>query len=120
MRELNKVGIVGVHDAGVNADGIELYKRLVATDDWSVRVYAMIDCMAGHNHFCPDEAEEISFDKTGNKLAVRSVKLFAGKFYLTEVLLHYSSPWLGLAWLIFHSAGEDLPKFLRRSLGKLG
>jgi len=75
MRELHRVGLVGVHDAGVAPDDIELFKTLSATEDWTLRVYAMLECRE-RNTFCPDDAAKARFES--DMLTVRSVKLFAG------------------------------------------
>ncbi|RYO96199.1 hypothetical protein DL763_003326 [Monosporascus cannonballus] len=40
MSKLNEVGLVGIHDAGVSPENLELYKSLARSDDWTVRVYA--------------------------------------------------------------------------------
>ena len=75
MRELNKVGIVGMHDAGVLPDDIAMFEEASEDEkDWTVRVYAMIECRA-RNTFCPDDAVKIAQDS--GMLSVRSVKLFA-------------------------------------------
>ncbi|KAK3331907.1 amidohydrolase 3 [Cercophora scortea] len=75
MKELHKVGLVGMHDAGVFPDDIKLYDVLSRTDDdWTLRVYAMIECKE-RNTFCPDDAVRISHDR--GMLSVRGVKLFA-------------------------------------------
>jgi predicted amidohydrolase YtcJ len=75
MTELNRVGIVGVHDAGVIPSQIEMYKSLSKTEDWTVRVYAMLECEQ-RNTFCPEHARLFTTDD--GSLSVRSVKLFAG------------------------------------------
>jgi predicted amidohydrolase YtcJ len=77
MRRLNEHGLVGMHDAGVNAGNLDLFKELAGSEDWTVRVYAMAeyyDC----NAFCPNPVERYS-DKNGF-LSIQSVKLFAGEF----------------------------------------
>ncbi|KAL2016392.1 hypothetical protein VTK56DRAFT_3814 [Thermocarpiscus australiensis] len=74
MRELHKVGLVGMHDAGVVPQDIALYEEMSRTEDWTLRVYAMIECME-RNTFCPDEAVKV--DREDGMLSVRSVKLFA-------------------------------------------
>jgi predicted amidohydrolase YtcJ len=81
MTELNKVGLVGMHDAGVTPKELTLYESLADGDNWTVRVYAMTECEQ-RNTFCPGEARMISRDD--GLLSVRSVKLFAGKFYLYD------------------------------------
>ncbi|KAF2876063.1 amidohydrolase family-domain-containing protein [Massariosphaeria phaeospora] len=73
MWELNKLGVVGIHDAGVFPLEVKLYEELVGDDDWNVRVYAMIECET-RNTFCPTNAAKIS--ATNGKLHVSSVKLF--------------------------------------------
>ncbi|RYO78133.1 hypothetical protein DL764_010146 [Monosporascus ibericus] len=74
MSKLNEVGLVGIHDAGVSPGNLELYKTLARRDDWTVRVYAMIECYE-RNTFCPKEAHRY-VDPDG-RLSIQSVKLFA-------------------------------------------
>jgi predicted amidohydrolase YtcJ len=76
MVELNKLGIVGMHDAGVVPDDLRMYEKLSGDDDWTVRVNAMIECDA-RNTFCPEAAQKVA-TPSGN-FHVRSVKLFGGK-----------------------------------------
>ncbi|KAM5352365.1 hypothetical protein ACJ41O_005088 [Fusarium nematophilum] len=75
MRRLNEVGLVGMHDAGATPDTLTLYNELSSDDDWSVRVYAMLECPQ-RNSYCPDEA--VKFARDDDRFAVQSVKLFAG------------------------------------------
>ena len=75
MRELNKVGLVGVHDAGVTPENLQLYTDLASTKNWTVRVYAMAQCTQ-RNSFCPDAVARLSRDD--GLLSIQSVKLFAG------------------------------------------
>lgn len=79
MWELNKLGIVGIHDAGVFPSELKLYEELSNDEDWNVRVYAMIECET-RNTFCPESAKKIS--TPDGKLHVRSVKLFGGPYIL--------------------------------------
>lgn len=81
MQELNKVGLVGMHDAGVVPNDLRLYKELADEEDWTVRVYAMLECRK-RNNFCPEEALKI--DRPDGRLRVQSVKLFAGEEYLFD------------------------------------
>ncbi|KUI58529.1 Putative amidohydrolase YtcJ [Cytospora mali] len=74
MASLHEYGLVGMHDAGVNPDGLRLYKELVGTDDWTLRVYAMIECEE-HNMFCPEKVS--AFVDSDGFLSIKSVKLFA-------------------------------------------
>ncbi|ORY06894.1 amidohydrolase 3 [Clohesyomyces aquaticus] len=74
MFDLNKLGIVGVHDAGVFPEELKLYQELVGEKDWSVRVNAMLECET-RNTFCPDDVSQ--FSTPDGMLQMRSVKLFA-------------------------------------------
>ncbi|KAF1981736.1 amidohydrolase 3 [Aulographum hederae CBS 113979] len=74
MKELNKVGIVGMHGAGATPNDLEMYESLADGEAWSVRVYAMLEC-GKRNTFCPEAAEHIFRDD--GMLYMRSVKLFA-------------------------------------------
>jgi predicted amidohydrolase YtcJ len=75
MGELNKLGIVGMHDAGVPPSELQLYEHLSTGDDWTVRVYAMIECEV-RNTFCPKSVRQIT--SPDGKFQVKSVKLFGG------------------------------------------
>jgi predicted amidohydrolase YtcJ len=79
--ELNKLGIVGVHDAGVTPSDLSLYEELSNDEDFSLRIYAMIECET-RNTFCPQDVKKIS--TSNGKLHVRSVKLFGG---MSQLLL---------------------------------
>ncbi|KAI1468142.1 amidohydrolase family-domain-containing protein [Daldinia caldariorum] len=77
MEKLNEVGLVGIHDAGVTPGNLNLYKELAGGVDWTVRVYAMIECYE-RNTFCPDEVER--YTSPDGLLSIQSVKLFAGSW----------------------------------------
>jgi predicted amidohydrolase YtcJ len=78
MFELNKYGIVGVHDAGVFPAELSLYNELSKDESWTVRVNAMAECET-RNTFCPDDVTKIS--TPDGRLHVQSVKLFAGMYF---------------------------------------
>ncbi|KAF2822562.1 amidohydrolase 3 [Ophiobolus disseminans] len=73
MRQLNKLGIVGMHDAGVTPTELQLYEKLSVDDDWNVRVNAMVECEV-RNTFCPGSVKQVT--TLNGKFHVRSVKLF--------------------------------------------
>ncbi|KAG9200079.1 hypothetical protein G6514_007676 [Epicoccum nigrum] len=73
MLELNKLGIVGMHDAGVVPSDLRLYEQLSDNTDWTVRVNAMMEC-AERNTFCPSDVKKVS--TSNGMFHVRSVKLF--------------------------------------------
>jgi predicted amidohydrolase YtcJ len=77
MRELNKLGIVGMHDAGVPPMELRLYEELSTSNDWTVRVNAMIECEV-RNTFCPKSVKQVI--TPNGKFQVRSVKLFGGQY----------------------------------------
>lgn len=77
MQSLHAVGLVGMHDAGVNPEELRLYRELARTRDWTLRVYAMIECRE-RNTFCPREVA--SYEDERGFLSVKSVKLFAGQW----------------------------------------
>ncbi|KAI1840812.1 hypothetical protein JX266_012960 [Neoarthrinium moseri] len=74
MSKLNEVGLVGMADAGVMPGNAALFKELAGTEDWTLRVYAMLEC-DDRNTFCPDSAEKHVRDD--GLLSIASVKLFA-------------------------------------------
>lgn len=75
MTSLHQVGLVGVHDAGVQPNELQLYKKVFSADDWTLRVYAMIECEE-RNTFCPETVSP--FTDGEGFLTIKSVKLFAG------------------------------------------
>ncbi|KAH8785516.1 amidohydrolase [Diaporthe sp. PMI_573] len=74
MASLHQVGLVGIHDAGVYTNELQLYKNVFSADDWTLRVYAMIECEE-RNTFCPEKVS--LFTDVDGFLIVKSVKLFA-------------------------------------------
>lgn len=76
MQHLNSVGLVGMHNAGSPPSDLRLYKDLANSDDWSLRVYNMLECDV-RNTVCLQDA--IKVDRPDGRFTVRSVKLFAGK-----------------------------------------
>ena len=83
-KELNKIGLVGIHDAGIIPEDIEIQERLANDKDWSLRVYGMFECPV-RNSFCPNVARRIS--RRNGFFTVRSVKLFAGIVHFTPLRL---------------------------------
>lgn len=77
-KELNKLGLVGIHDAALFPDDLKALEDVVEDPDWSLRVYGMFQC-AERNTFCPEQARKI--DRPDGLLIVRSVKLFAGTWF---------------------------------------
>src|SRR5438445_6656445 len=76
LKALAAVGLTSVHDAGVDRDTLETYRKLASDDRLPVRVYAMID---GQPPFEKLEAQMELWRSTPEvgRLTVRAVKLFA-------------------------------------------
>ncbi|KAI0141709.1 amidohydrolase [Xylariaceae sp. FL1272] len=74
MAKLNQHGLVGMHDAGVTPGNLNLFKNLAGNEDWTVRVYAMVECDM-RNTFCP--ADVPKYAHPSGFLSIQSVKLFA-------------------------------------------
>ncbi|KAF4977047.1 hypothetical protein FZEAL_6364 [Fusarium zealandicum] len=111
MRRLNELGLVGMHDAGATPDTLTLYNELSADKDWSVRVYAMLECPQ-RNSYCPDEA--VKFTRDDDRFAVQSVKLFAdgalGSWGSAMLDPYSDHPWTSGSLLINASALTDVAK----------
>jgi predicted amidohydrolase YtcJ len=87
MRELNRLGLTGIHDAGVSCDGINLYEEMARANELSARNYVMVaggvfgDVVTGRGAAtCLDEMLKLGpRDNVDGKnlLAVRAIKLSA-------------------------------------------
>uniref|UniRef100_A0A8H7NG38 Amidohydrolase 3 domain-containing protein n=1 Tax=Bionectria ochroleuca TaxID=29856 RepID=A0A8H7NG38_BIOOC len=111
MAKLNQVGLVGMHDAGATPSTHRLYQKLAKTDDWTVRVYGMLECDK-RNSFCPDEAAQIH--DPDFKFTVRSVKLFGdgalGSWGSAMLEPYTDHPWTSGSLLINASALTQVAK----------
>ena len=76
MKALNKVGVVGVHDAGVQRWGMEGLTWLNAMGLMTVRVNAMVECST-RNTFCGDEMHPYMGKSHSGMLSAYGVKIFA-------------------------------------------
>lgn len=111
MRKLNEVGLVGMHDAGATPETLTLFSELANEDDWTLRVYAMLECPQ-RNTYCPDVA--VKFDRDDDRFAVKSVKLFAdgalGSWGSAMLEPYADHPWTSGSLLINASALTDVSK----------
>eukprot|EP01089_Gocevia_fonbrunei_P001260 TRINITY_DN11175_c0_g1_i1.p1 TRINITY_DN11175_c0_g1~~TRINITY_DN11175_c0_g1_i1.p1 ORF type:complete len:604 (+),score=136.19 TRINITY_DN11175_c0_g1_i1:23-1834(+) len=80
--ECNKYGLTSIHDASVNAEEIELYKRLVDKNKYNLRNYIMVagmaseeDSLEGYLNVAHEFCDKTKIHNYGNKLDVKSVKL---------------------------------------------
>ena len=80
IAQLNKVGIVGVGDAGIRPDDVRILETMAEKGELTLRVNAMLEC-AERNTFCPEEVKglKILSSEAGacNMLTLGGVKLFA-------------------------------------------
>jgi len=67
-------GLVGVHEAGVTGENLDLYCRMADSDELPFSLYAMID---GEDSTLVERLEAGPVVRRGGKLTIRSVKLFA-------------------------------------------
>lgn len=86
MRSLNEVGLVGIHNAGEQPEGLDIYREMADEEDWTVRVYSMAECPE-RNTFCPDLVKKV--DRSDGRYVVRSVKLFAGECHREAWFWHH-------------------------------
>lgn len=111
MKKLNEVGLVGVHDASTFPGQVELYKTLADSDDWTVRIYSMLECDT-RNTFCPNDAIKVS--RPDGRFTARSVKLFAdgalGSWGSAMLEPYSDHPWTSGSLLINGSSLANIAK----------
>ena len=81
MRGLNKVGIVGVGDAGMRPDDVAILERMAESGELDIRINVMLEC-AERNTYCPEQTKNLKIlhspDGLGaSTLLLGGVKLFA-------------------------------------------
>ena len=75
IAELNRWGLTGIHDAGVNAEGISVYEALARAGRYSLRNYVMIrDSDSTLDAFMRRGPQNALYD---GRLWIRSIKLSA-------------------------------------------
>ncbi len=74
MQALAKLGLTGVHDAGVGAETLNVYKELAKSDDIPIRIYAMVDAFDDQFN---DLMKLGPIKDPGQKLDIISVKISA-------------------------------------------
>lgn len=81
LAELNKVGIVGVGDAGMRPDDVAILESMAEKGELTLRINVMLEC-AERNAYCPDETRNLKLLDSpnglgGSMLMLGGVKLFA-------------------------------------------
>jgi predicted amidohydrolase YtcJ len=74
-RELRRVGITTVHDAGADGDTVDAYKRLLETGAIKTRLYVML--RGSVSELAPFFSRGPLDDFANHRLAVRAVKIYA-------------------------------------------
>jgi predicted amidohydrolase YtcJ len=75
IRECNRLGLTGVHDAGVDSVTLDIYRELFSKGELTLRIYAMLDGEEQRlldSYFAQGPVEEAD-----HHLTIRSVKLYA-------------------------------------------
>ncbi|KAE8442158.1 hypothetical protein EG329_003809 [Mollisiaceae sp. DMI_Dod_QoI] len=81
MAELNKVGIVGVGDAGMRPEDVRILENMANRGYLTIRINVMLEC-AERNTFCPEETKTLKLLNApeglgSHTLMLGGVKLFA-------------------------------------------
>src|SRR5262245_45968690 len=74
-RELRRVGITTVHDAGADAETVDAYKRLIEAGSIKTRLYVML--RGSLRELMPFFERGPQADIANHRLAVRAVKIYA-------------------------------------------
>ena len=72
QQELNRLGLTGIHDAGVGRGTIDLYEEMAAGGEWTVRNYVMISAGALDHYADIGPRDNIGGD---HFLSVRAIKM---------------------------------------------
>ncbi|KAH8655048.1 amidohydrolase family-domain-containing protein [Tricladium varicosporioides] len=81
MRELNKIGIIGIGDAGMRPDDVAILEGMAEKGEMNLRINVMLEC-AERNTYCPGETKNLRLldhpkGMGGSMLMLGGVKLFA-------------------------------------------
>ncbi|MBA3563009.1 MAG: amidohydrolase [Gammaproteobacteria bacterium] len=112
IEQLASVGVTSVHDAGVSAATVDLYRKLADEGRLELRVYAMLS--GAEENLRSFEAPLIGYGK--DRLTVRSVKLYADGALGSRgaALLAAYSDVTSTRGLLFHDLAE-----MRRLIEKI-
>lgn len=117
LAEMARVGLTGVHDAGVDAATVALYRRYVDAGRLSVRIYAMIGGTGADFDRLAASGPVSGYG--GGFLDVRAVKLYADGALGSRgaALLAPYSDRPGDKGLLFHSP-DELAAMIGKAIGK--
>jgi len=75
IRECNRYGLTGVHDAGLDTNSIPVFQELAARGELSLRLYGMLD---GSDSLLLERFfHDGRLGKAGDRLVIRAVKLYS-------------------------------------------
>lgn len=77
IEKCHSVGLVGVHDAGVDATKLAIYRTLQKDDNLNFRVYAMIEDTTASRNWMKKQFIEGPYHSPDGMLTIRSLKLYA-------------------------------------------
>jgi predicted amidohydrolase YtcJ len=117
LAEMARVGLTGVHDAGVDADTVALYRRYADAGRLSARIYAMIGGTGADFDRLAASGPLVGYG--GGFLDVRAVKLYADGALGSRgaALLAPYSDHPGDKGLLFHSP-DELTAIIGKAIGK--
>lgn len=76
MREMNRFGLTGMHDAGTSCDGVRLFEQMARSGEFTARVYSMLSSGGA----CLDSLVRVGArdDVDGKRMyAIRAIKAYA-------------------------------------------
>jgi predicted amidohydrolase YtcJ len=117
LAEMARVGLTGVHDAGVDAETVALYRRYADAHKLSARIYAMIGGTGADFDTLSKDGPLIGYG--GDFLTVRSVKLYTDGALGSRgaaMLAPYSDDPHNKG-LLFHTP-KELTAMIGKALGK--
>ena len=85
MKDLNKVGIVGVGDAGMRPDDISILEFMAEKGQLSIRINVMLECPL-RNTWCPDEIQGLKLLKSNEGLGASTLMLGGAKLFADGAL----------------------------------
>ncbi|MEQ9103280.1 MAG: amidohydrolase family protein [Rhodothermales bacterium] len=71
LSETNRYGITAVHEAGVNLDNIDRFRRFADAGDLTVRIYAMVEPGETFDTYCNNP-----YTREDDLLTIQSVKIY--------------------------------------------
>lgn len=74
LAEMNRVGLTGLHDAGISLDDLARFRRAIDEGRFPIRLHGMVDGPGPTLDFVCDEGPVVDH---GGRLSLRAIKLFS-------------------------------------------